>query len=61
MNSETEERKVLRAKLDETGGKLAAAESGKSQAELQADTLKETLEHQFTEQLAQYKVRVSAM
>lgn len=57
MNSESEEREVLQAKLDETGGKLVAAELSKLQGESEAEDLKKELEHQFREQLAQYKVR----
>lgn len=59
IDSEIKERKLLQAKLDETGDKLTSAELGKSQAKTEADDLKRALELQFTEQLAQYKVSAS--
>lgn len=55
MEEGTEERAALLAKLTDAESKLVSAEQSKSQAESEAE--KATLEQQFTEQVAEYKVR----
>lgn len=45
------------AKLTDAESKLVSAEQSKSQAESEAEIYKATLEQQFTEQVAEYKVR----
>ena len=56
VQSEREEREAERAKLLDTETKLTTAEQGKSEAISQATNFKEMLQHQFTEQLSEYKV-----
>ena len=58
MESETEKRATDKEKLLEMEAKLLAAEQSKSEAISEAGSYKEKLQHQFTEQLAEYKVSI---
>ena len=57
INTEAAEKEGLQAKLEETNGKLVNAELSKSQAISETDSFKALLQQQFTDQLAQYRVK----
>ena len=56
MESEREARAAEKAKLLNTETKLLAAELSKSEAISEAGSYKEMLQHQFTEQISEFKV-----
>lgn len=58
VKSDAQEKESLQAKLAEMDSKLVAAEMGNSEAISGADSFKATLEHQFAENISEYKVRL---